>query len=1807
MPAGRADRVVSRAGSIGRGRLCLGTIGALAGAALALAAPLATAAEAAPPAKLDRTSVPASGKQSALMTVTRFGCYAVTVKSPQGMSLQLIDRMAGPWAVAGSAGSQDGRVDALVDRGQYKVIARGDSRAKGTAELAVRPYEEKNAQPPLLVEWKPVAATLADFEQLSYWIEIKERRLIFLEAAGRHLTELRLWKDGSWLVDATSARQVTQPRVGKPLTVVQLHVDLPPGLYLLTAYGGPSLPWAEDDGARPFHLRYGIPRLGEVVRQRFAVSPFGTDRFRVPGKATYFRVELPEARPVTLRVGEFEEQNPFAESGGVASVEKKSVPPVAELTREGSGETDHIVTVSGEEGQPYVLQHFESRQEYTFDGRGDYWLSSVHSGHAEDSVDATALIVEHPAGVAASRVQPFAEQVIDLDDSRGWARRANLLGTLTVFLNVKTVATYQVLAEGTDARVRIEPFVTFRPPHYRAPDFKASGSTWDLDAGFHVLTVEPVKKGIVRLVVRPKGLVTTVLDAMGFERAVAERPVQGATRFARLALTPSSSYTAYLNLQPEVQTGLTLRRLPLDLVDPLFVLQAPGEVVTVPFHANEPGTLSATAEDGKALEISLDSGAWQKGATAAVGEHSVAVRHSQAGPVPYSLALVPLRLSASAPLRPLPDTALATLPAFPTMLPDAPRFFDLGRQASATFALRAERPGLYRLESSGLLATGGQVRTRTITSLAEAAENGVGRNFSAQPYLGTGDYQVTVTARGASAGHLGLTLSRTDPMAGGFITNGVPARVTLPTGMAVVYRFNIARPGRFRVHALALGRELHCRIEDAEGWPIVAPGQTADLTHDFEAGRYRLIILPETTPTRVVTRIDPIGGPRRYAGHGPHRLPLERRVEHVWMEPEGDAPRTPDTWEFSLSADVEASVELTGDMQATVLRVADDGATSTAAEVPPTRGFRGPLSKGRYRLEAVAARRNNRAPYQLLVSVDALVSGLDRQITAPVILPVSVGETGLVEISSYGASDVRARLLDADGRVVAANDDRPDDWNFSIVSTLPPGRFQLAVDPVGTTSAACTVSMRTRAERPQAALSLPASQEIRVGRSAHIYPLNLPVGSELLVATARAAESVGISLETAEGAAWQPLGSAVGRVARLEVPLPTQVTLRPYRVRVWSLDRRDSPVTLDVLALPPAESSEGRVTKGLTLPATASRRQAVAMSIALERPGLFHVPEDDNGLRWCSTLLRPCSPAHSGLVSVSGRRLWVVGQPGQRLHATRVELDSSAPVTVTLDPGVAIVADVRSRHGGPIAVLASARAAQPGARLADLEAAARPDGTALAAGMRTALTVRLRPGAAAVHLWLASHEAEPADAKLAAFDFAPAAPQSVPAGLREDVLAAGAAQTFTLPAGTKRLSLTLSKGLAATLSRGDSIDAVYWAEENLSETTETTADRLTLLSLQNDARRYAVELVPLLDAAPAALSIGSPFEQNATAAGVERVAVAAAAGATLHVRGGRGEAVFLSAQGFVGRGKDLALDSAGVLRIEHGVGPFLAWLDRPGSETTDLWARADAARSLDISLPALVPLEGPASLLRFKLEQPALLHVSSAASLVTLLRGDSGKALADIHPNGTTWDVFRPAGPVELLVRPFAGQSLAGILKITATPVTPIDEGLGPETLLAPGQARLFSFRVQRRGAVGIGVRATTDVVETLLMSEGGETLGRGALQMPLLDPGTYLLALTAPADAAPVTARAAVAGLRPQDTGPPEEVLRAYLTPERTPTAFSGPRGASLSAPVREPQPEQTEGEASSEEPVAGEAAPAEEQPETEEPATETPEGGVQ
>jgi hypothetical protein len=279
---------------------------------------------------------------------------------------------------------------------------------------------------------------------------------------------------------------------------------------------------------------------------------------------------------------------------------------------------------------------------------------------------------------------------------------------------------------------------------------------------------------------------------------------------------------------------------------------------------------------------------------------------------------------------------------------------------------------------------------------------------------------------------------------------------------------------------------------------------------------------------------------------------------------------------------------------------------------------------GRYRLKAVCSRTNNRAPYTVALWPEELVAGLSREVTAPIEVPVSVGEAALYEISTFGQVDVAARLFDAEGALVASSDDRPDDWNAHLALALPAGRYRLRLDVVGGTSGATRVAMRQPEEKVQAALTPPAALDLNPARAAYVWPLGVPPGADVLSATARSEESVGLALEASVAGRWQTVARDDGRRIRVDAALAPAATA--WRLRAWSLDRRAAPVHLEVAALESARTDEGALGRGVPL-------RAGALRVRLARPGVLRVAE---GLRVCPR--RVCWPCPARTPGSSGRR-----------------------------------------------------------------------------------------------------------------------------------------------------------------------------------------------------------------------------------------------------------------------------------------------------------------------------------------------------------------------------------------------------------------------------------------------------------------------------------------------------------------------------------------------------------------------------------------
>lgn len=1798
------------------------------------AAPAAAQAPAAPPGprvSLSVAEVPAAGRQEAILSVDRFGRYSVRAESAQGTSIELIDRMAGSLGRSGEPGRENGRLDLILDRGAYKLVLQSHEKGKGKAKLRADAFRDRvpggpaGAGLPRLPETRLVAETLDDLEQLSYWLEVSERREVRAEAAGRHLTDLRLWRDGSWLEGAAPECLTVQPVTGQPLLRCRLTAVLDPGLYLLVAYGGPSQPWAQGADEQPLWLRWGAPDLGEAGRRRLVMSPFGEDWFRVADNVNFARLELPEALPAGIKLRWVRTGEPL--SRGIwneSAITKESVPPAAEVfaqdrpsdgdesvqeatveeegseeeyaeeeyveeeeyseeepADEESEESEEVeeemteeettavpelpvwqlwLSVSAAPEQAYVLQYFERKDVQSLNNlSGAYWVSSVHAGAATDSADATALLTVTPPG---GDEQLLDSRAIPIDAQTTWSRRFNLLATATLFLEVRTAGNYRVIVEDAQVRARVEPFLLRRPRNYEPPPFQGSNSAWSLDPGFYVLTLEPERQGIADVRIRPAGK-----DGIAQE-PLQPQPARADVRFAPLQLDVSNVYRMYVSTQPGVTSGLVVRPWPVDLSRALPVALRPGEELKIAFTVEEAGILRAEAENGARLPIALNGIPSIAEASVAPGLHELTLRHDLPETVLVSLVVEPLALQSTEPLPPLPDAALAALPKFPVLRPGAPQFLDLERGAGATFLVQAEKPALYEIRSTGLLATSGTLRTRTVPELRFEEANGVGRNFLLQQFLREGDYQATVGTVGRSRGHLGVEIAATPVDEAGELRPELPARWTLPAGRAAVWRLTLPQAGVYKLRAEGLRVIFRGRVEDAGGWPIEPPNRELDFSRFYEAGTYRLVLLPQPLDTQALIRLEREAEPLRFTGHGPHELPLETTVEHQWVEPEGEAPRQPDVWRFVVPAQLTATVSLTSEMEGTIARAGG----AEVGRVPPGRSWTGELEPGVYELATVCSRRNNLVSYTVHVASQELVAGLSRTVQAPASIPVSVGPEGLIELASVAQSDVRAQLLDESGRPVADGDDRPDGWDFLLFQRLALGRYTLAVQPVGASEAEAKVTMRAAAEVEEGPLALPFHGEVRLGESVLLRPLPIGNRADLLLVAARSKDSLGLSVEIRDGSGWRTLGTSTARSPRLEIPIERRDGATPeYRLRLWSLDRQGTPVRLSAAALNAPRVSEGELRRGAALREVPGFDPPLGAGvIELDRPGVFRVADAGPTLRGGAPgrPLAPLAPgeAQEGVLSVPGERAWVVREGKTRVvRAERIEAAPGldAGLRFPLPPEGAVVdlsdrtdpSDRSDSLNGPLVALATAPSGQPGVRLGERGESGEPNALAMAVGTGSALAVSLEPRRPVARVWAADEGGALAEeVRLAWLRLPEPAEEAASWGVRDGSLEGISARRLALPAGPRTLRLALGEGTAAVLSRGEEVLATSWhggapVQELLRD--DGAATHLTLLHMREEADPFSLEILPAQGDGDLALRTGEPVERLLDRAGVLRLgipvgAVQLRALRTLHVRGAGAEAVVLGRDGGVARGTDLPLPEAGTVLVRHGTGLLLAWVEQEGEEASALWPVPSNDRPARVEPPARVPLSGRFLQVAVPVTGPRVLHVRTAAPVATLVRRQEGGAPeVEVQPEGARLDIFVPGGEVQIGLRALAGAQLSGTAEITTTPVTPISEGLGPAVLLPAGATRWFSFHLDRKGPIGAGVRSTDDRVELDLYDRAGRKLADregGVVRMLDLEPGDYLLALRAPADGPPVTARPALAGVVPPDTGPPEDVVRQYL-----------------------------------------------------------------
>jgi hypothetical protein len=1371
-----------------------------------------------------------------------------------------------------------------------------------------------------------------------------------------------------------------------------------------------------------------------------------------------------------------------------------------------------VVELRADAGQSYTLMALERPTARVLQRPGTWWVAAATTGTGGDEVPLAVLLQRSegqgkPLSIVAStapRIGPGA-----------WHARFNLRGPTSLLF--QTTSGGEIAFSSTGVALT----------HAR------SGSA-SVPADYYLLTLQPQSGAIgsVDVVVGTPGPTPPPLAAPMPPNPVFPLGVQTVAPGQFLQLDSGDA--------PGATAGLVVRRVPVALAEgPLLATVAAGQALSVPVQLAPGGTLSVSEVGAGPIAFGQQDNA-EPGRTTVVVPISGHARtvalawHRTAQP----LAVIP------PPPPPGQETAVQT---------GTPVFFELRRGEERGFALTVPQGGLFRVETLGRLHTAGRLATPFIPTLGKADANGIADNMLIQSFLRAGRYRVDVRAVG-SAGHTGL-LANPAPLAdGGALLPSATVRATLAAGSGVAFPIEITADGQYHVDALSLGMPWTGRLEDAEGWPVAAPGPLDGLEVALRPGRYRLVVAPDALERRVVAALTRREKPIEITGHGPHPLPFGTPQHATWREPDArDKPRAPDSWVFSLAGRAEVTLRLGDGMTADLHR--DD------TDAPATRvigKWTGVLQTGSYHLDATSIGRNDRLNYTIGLTSPLLQPGAPRSVTLPASVPFSIAEPRVVSLTSWGTTPVKA-VLRSGGKVIGRYGARADDWNIAVSRLLPSGQYALELQPAtppdtspvsagtnaassdddadqpdnddqtaqtkatmgagtGPTAGAAPTDSSDDAPQVQLALSLPASlpavaapvqAATLTGAGVHVLTLPQPAAGTLVAAQAASAAPLVLALERQGDAGWTTVAIANGRTAAVAAPAGDGAA--PWRVEAWLVDGGADPIRVAARALDAAAQPAGPV----SLAAVDGMPASLAVArIALDAPGLVSVG-GDAGLAggWAGHALAPVQ----GIAVAPGTDFWLVADHPANGVVGKLPFRPGEAVTLMLPAGLA-------------AALPAAAAADGHAAVWRAESGSGQPGLGAAAGVAESSAVALAGSATTLSNATGT---EPLRLQLTRLDLS-LAPTRHADGAMQVVIPPGTALPVVLGDGDKQIDLALARGVAAFAGWHDPAPLAVWG--GAAAVSRTLSGPWTELLLVNTGATAASAGITAQPAPPAApLQAGTVLKRFYGAAGSVGLVFIAPPGSHLMVAGS-GEATAVAASGAVARGTAIPVSGSGRAILQHQQGAVAVWLDAPGSSP---WPTPVAQ---DISLPARLALSGPATALSFTAATPMLLHASTTAPVLAALHQGGGGEAPTLFAAGAELHRAVAAGPIQLDLFSADDGPLGGTLQVWGEPMVPLDEGLGMAVTVAPGAAAAFGFTLAKAATIGVGVRAEPDRAVVRLLDASGGVIGDGVAQLRALPAGQYVLEASVPPDAPATVVRPALIGITPRGNGPPQDVVQHYL-----------------------------------------------------------------
>jgi hypothetical protein len=1235
--------------------------------------------------------------------------------------------------------------------------------------------------------------------------------------------------------------------------------------------------------------------------------------------------------------------------------------------------------------------------------------------------------------------------------------------------------------------------------------------------------------------------------------------------------------------------GLFVRPLPLTLSEPLPLALESGATVKLPLSGGRP--VEVRSLGGEPLRCTL-------GSTRVDARNGACALPGNAGELtlenPGTSAIsVSLRRTAPPPpaLPPL-VTWSPSLAPLPVLEPAQPAWFDFERGQSHALTFDVKDAGLYHVTTQGLLSTRCNIRTPVVQQVGAAEGGGRGRNCLVSTYLRPGRYLLDVSTVGQSRGRGAVVLERRSVKQAEGVVGEAEVFFRVDAGDLTQQRLQVTRRAGYTLSTAAQSGALQCRLDDPEGWPVVAVPAPCTSTMVLSKGTYLWTQLPLTVESMRRTSLERVRPTVTLKGNKVHPLRF-----NAWARAELGKDGK-DEFSFELPAELNVAFALTHGMQGRLYMV---GADNQLKPVETLEAMTPELTRPQG--QVVPRARAYVPPPEPTEETES--SGEEEGSSEE----GGEGEESYEEPPpepSYEESEEPSEEPAEAAVEPLPEMDAPAPTGRELL--LQPGRYRLIAEHSrGDVAITYALYLRIDTLAPGVVRTLNAPDRV---------PLRLPTEGTLRLST-RGNTDVRcrifddqdrLVVESSDrGADWncaiaEPFAAGEYTLvleSQTQQPGPTRVSVAVAKVTdagtltdkaTIKLDAGVQRATLPVLGDNAVQEVALRSKTPIACAleddkgTVVTRRLDTRECVLLVRPGgsawRVRVWTLSSGAQVTTSLVtRAVTPFSGGSIPAGGAVLAKVPQPGRYQTGAGVYcLPASGKGPLKSCAGEA------SLEAGEW-ILSGAGAQEASLKLSEVVDAIDSPKTERLRLTRDASLLRQSTRSPALHLFKAAVQvgdrSNPACALVGGTarqdDFmcvaatgptqqslarwwtpafsasdatvtrlsvpVPAASSPLQLGLQSLAWAQGPTGHLRMPEGTARVQLSLPRNAWAVQvdEKGTAVDLCAPAPTLTACVLNGRGGAIFVYSPEE--RGVQAEVIGI-EASPKMASLERLFEAVVTVPARQRLTFGAQpAPRELSVSGAlRCVTTLDDGSRLEGCEATVPAGRSGELALDLNAGSLRAVL----APTKELKSAAlggfTAQAGAELPPSKAVKLSGQQMERSFTLGSEALVHVRADSAVCGILREGAVLRVQGSN-NGCAIDELLKPGSYRLVVRGFADRALSGTVTWTQEPVKELKEGVASEeSWIAPTQTRFFRFSTQSPGRIGLGLQVPAELLECTVLSAEQRVLGEGCQQFLQLDKGTYLLAIHAPATARPLKFRPVLVGLAGAKTDVPEEYLRSFF-----------------------------------------------------------------